>query len=430
MMRPIFKRFLHDGSGNFGVMTALLMAPLLGTIGMAVDVGYALEQRTQLYNAADAAAVGALSEQSVGVIAALGNGKDGEMAVAESDAKNLFTAQLPANLQAAVSNVQIAITKTGATMNSKISFSVDVPTTFLRILNKNSIRVTGTATAVYSAGSYMDFYMLLDNTPSMGVGATAADIATMERNTTDSCAFACHDLSNANNYYNLAKKLGVSMRIDTVREATQQLTATATSMMRYTDQYRMAVYTFGASATDAKLSMVADMSSNMTSIKNSAAAIDLMTIPNQNYNGDQQTDFDTALTSMKTIIAKGGSGITKSDPEKVLFFVSDGLGDSNKPSGCTQKTTGTRCQEPIDVSFCQPLKDKGIKIAVLYTTYIPLPKNDWYNTWIKPFQSSIATSMANCASPGLYFEVSPSDGIAKAMTALFQKVVSTPRIDS
>jgi hypothetical protein len=32
------------------------------------------------------------------------------------------------------------------------------------------------------------------------------------------------------------------------------------------------------------------------------------------------------------------------------------------------------------------LKNKGYKIAMLYTTYLPLPTNGWYNSWIKPFQ--------------------------------------------
>ena len=48
----------------------------------------------------------------------------------------------------------------------------------------------------------------------------------------------------------------------------------------------------------------------------------------------------------------------------------------------------------------------------------------WCNTWIVPFASKIATNMQNCASPGLYFEVSPSQGISEAMNALFQKAVA------
>jgi len=40
-------------------------------------------------------------------------------------------------------------------------------------------------------------------------------------NTPDQCAFACHDLSaSPNDYYGLAKKLGVQMRIDVMRQAT------------------------------------------------------------------------------------------------------------------------------------------------------------------------------------------------------------------
>ena len=63
---------------------------------------------------------------------------------------------------------------------------------------------------------------------------------------------------------------------------------------------------------------------------------------------------------------------------------------------------------------------------MLYTTYLPLPKNSWYNT----FQSQIPTKMAECASPGLYFEVTPTDGIADAMKALFLKVIKQPRLTS
>ena len=65
---------------------------------------------------------------------------------------------------------------------------------------------------------------------------------------------------------------------------------------------------------------------------------------------------------------------------------------------------------------------------MLYTTYLPLPTNGWYNTWIAPFADQIATNMQSCASPGLYFEVGPNQGISEAMTALFQKAVAMARL--
>jgi len=83
------------------------------------------------------------------------------------------------------------------------------------------------------------------------------------------------------------------------------------------------------------------------------------------------------------------------------------------------------------------MKNRGVKIAVLYTTYLALPTNPWYMSWIDPFNkgpfgpsvnSKIAANMEACASPGFYFEVSPTDGISQAMSALFQKVVKSSRL--
>jgi hypothetical protein len=104
-----------------------------------------------------------------------------------------------------------------------------------------------------------------------------------------------------------------------------------------------------------------------------------------------------------------------------------------------QAEDGGRCQSPINPALCTAIKNRGIKIAVLYTTYLALPTNAWYNTWIAPFNlgpygpspnSEIAQNMQSCSSPGLYFEVSPTQGISQAMNTLFQKAVADARISS
>ncbi|WP_064685380.1 VWA domain-containing protein [Rhizobium bangladeshense] len=422
--------FISDRSGNFGIMTALLMVPLLGTAGIAVDFAHAMSLRTQLFAAADAAAVGSIAEKSGAVAAAMTMSGNGTISLGKTDARNIFMSQMSGELTGVQVDLSIDVTKAANKLNSQVSFAATVPTTFMRVLGRDSITISGTATAEYQTASFMDFYILLDNTPSMGVGATAKDVSTMEKNTSDSCAFACHETQNSNNYYNLAKKLGVSMRIDVVRQATKELTLTAKATRVSTNQFRMGVYTFGTKAEDAKLTTISTPTDNLDQVRTYTDAVDLMTIPYQGYNNDQQTSFDNALTQMKDIITTPGDGSTSTTPQKILFFVSDGVGDSEKPKGCTKKLTGKRCQEPIDTSFCKPLKDKGIRIAVLYTTYLPLPKNSWYNTWISPFQSQIPTKMQECASPGLYFEVTPTEGIADAMKALFLKVIRAPRITS
>lgn len=64
---------------------------------------------------------------------------------------------------------------------------------------------------------------------------------------------------------------------------------------------------------------------------------------------------------------------------------------------------------------------------MLYTFHLPRPTNGRRDSQIAPFASRIPTDMKACASPGLHFEVTPTDGIAEAMSALFTKAVQTAR---
>src|SRR3546814_12999339 len=90
----------------------------------------------------------------------------------------------------------------------------------------------------------------------------------MVNNTSDKCAFACHDLSNKNSYYKKAKSLGVTMRIDVVRTATQSLMDTSKNTAAVADQFRVAIYSFGASATNIGLTTIAPLTSNLSTAKN------------------------------------------------------------------------------------------------------------------------------------------------------------------
>lgn len=424
----MFKSLLKDRSGNFAMMAALLMIVLCASIGSALDYMSALDARQKLQQAADSAAVGAIAEQSVGVLAALSKGSTGAIAEAEADAQQWFRTNTDAKTLAYVTNFDFDITRTSTTFTSRVEFHASVPTTFLRIIGRNSINIAGAATGTYSPVTYTDFYLMLDNSPSMGLGATTSDISLLEANN-GGCAFACHIEGSTTDAYALAKTIGATLRIQLVASATQSMISTAKSTRRYNDQYRMALYTMGAAATNAVLTEVAAMSSNLDTIKTAAGTVDIMSIPYQNYNSDQQTDLLTNLTSLKTTMGTGGQGLSAADRQKVLFLVSDGVEDASRSTGCLKKLSGsTRCQQPIDTSVCTKIKANGVRIAVLYTTYLEINNNSWYNTWIKPFRSEIATNMRACASDGLYFEVSPSSGIADAMNALFLKVVNMPRL--
>jgi Flp pilus assembly protein TadG len=432
-------RFRRDERGNLLITFALTIVPVVAGVGAAVDYSRVDQIRSRLQLAIDTASVGSVARNSAAFLAAGTMTADGPIPAGVTDATNLFNANTvdrtgyTLDLSKSPSPV---VTRTAGTVTSTLQFSATVPTTFMGVLGKSAVTVTGTSTSVTSMPQYIDFYLLLDNSPSMGVAATPADVTTMVNNTSDSCAFACHDLNNSNNYYNLAKKLGVTTRIDVLRSATQQLMDYATNTATYSNQFRMAIYDFGGSAQGAGLRSLFALSTSLSSAKTAAGNIDLMTVNGQNDNGDQDTGFTAILPAINNAISAPGTG-TSSAPLKYLFFVSDGVADeANK--GCLKPLSGsTRCQSPIDPSLCTTLKNRGIKIAVLYTTYLALPTNAWYNTWIAPFNigpygpspnSQIATSMQSCASPGFYFEVSPTQGISDAMNKLFQKAVAEAHI--
>jgi len=429
----MLQRFIRDRAGNFGIISALLMVPLIGAAGLAIDLTNAMTAKATLQAAADAAALGAIAERSPGAVKAMLMTSNGSVQAGIEDAKKVFDSQIAAagyQLQSSSASV----VRNDNELTAVFNYSATIPTTLMRVLGQQEITVAGQASAVFQTQTFRDFYLLLDNTPSMGVGATTADINKMVANTSDKCAFACHIVNNgkedSGSYYNLAKKLGVTIRINVVAKATATLMDTAISTRASPNQFRMAVYTFGQKAEDTKLLEVTSLTDDLAAAKGKASLIDLMSIPYQGYNNDQQTDFDLSFKSIGEKMGSPGTGLSAASPEKILFFVSDGVGDSKKPNGCTKMLTGSRCQEPIDVKACTALKQKGYKIAVLYTTYLPLPTNSWYNSWIKPFQSEISTKMAECATSGYFFEVSPSQGISEAMNALFLKIVSSPRLTS
>ena len=103
--------FILDRSGNFGIMTALLMVPLVGAAGMAVDVAHALSLRTQLYAAADAAAVGSIAEKSGAVAAAMTMSGNGTISLGSTDARNIFMSQMSGELTGIQVDLGIDVTK-------------------------------------------------------------------------------------------------------------------------------------------------------------------------------------------------------------------------------------------------------------------------------------------------------------------------------
>jgi Flp pilus assembly protein TadG len=419
------RRFTGDRKGNVAIIFGFSLMPIALLTGMGIDYTSANAKKAMLDAAADAAALAAVTPTLMAQ----------PSASSVTAAQNMFNAQVTSIPGlTSVPSPSVTAVDNGLKRTVTVSYTAASNNSFAGVLGQASWALGGNSQATASVAPNIDFYLLLDNSPSMAIAATSAGIATMVSNTASQggCAFACHqtnvaadNLGNAGGVdnYTLAKNLGVVTRIQNLNAATQALMDTATTTMtNYKSTYRMAIYTFNTGGANT----ITALTSSLSSAKSQAAGIDVLTVYKNNWltsnnnNSDEDTDFEAAMANISTTMPAPGTGMAGSTPQEVLFLVSDGVDDS--------KVGGARHQALFDASTCTTVKNRGIRIAVLYTTYLPLPTNSWYNTYISAFQPQIAGNMKSCASPGLFFEVSTDQDITAAMNGLFQQAVATARL--
>ncbi len=434
--------FWRNIKGGTAMMVGLALPVIALVIGGAVDFSRMMQLRMQMQDAADLASVGSIAVNSAAFKQGLFAGNGNILKIGQTDARAMFTNNMQSHTDLSNLKVVAKVVKTKTGLQSTVTATGNYTPYILDLIGFKALPLEVTSTSQANFPPYIDFYLLLDNSPSMGVGATTNDINAMvtatANNASDaSCAFACHEKDKpGSDYYALAKTLGVTTRIDVVRQATQNLMATAKNTETLDSQFRVAIYDFGLSADTIDQQappayQISSLTADLDSSASQAAAIDLMSIPYQNYNSDRQTNLASVLTSMNDNIPAAGDGSGPTRPQKVLFFVSDGTNDAYD---CAY-SNGSTCRRitPMDITTCTALKARGVRIAVLYTTYLPLPTNSFYNQNLAKYvtpTSQLAAQMQACASPDLYFEVGPNQGISDAMNALFTKVVSVVKIDS
>jgi Flp pilus assembly protein TadG len=442
----LMRRLIGDREGNVAITFALSLIPIVFLTGMAMDFSSATSKRVRLNAAADAAALAAVTPAMMGQTAA----------AAQTAAQNIFngTAAGVPGTSGVTPTVNVSNSSDGLTRTVTVNYTANSTNAFPNVLglitgqNQAAWPLSGSSTATASIQPNINFYLLLDNSPSMAIPATSAGITAMVNATSNSpktggneggCAFACHESNpSADNLgnpggednYALAKNLGVKTRIQNTAAATQALMTTAQQVMATNNaQYQAAIYTFNGSGT----STVQSLTSNLTTAATSAATVDVQLVCKNNYltcstsNNDTDTDFQAAMKQISGIMPSPGTGTSGSTPQEVLFLVTDGVDDNNTGT-CSQALSGTRCQEPMNTAWCTTIKNRGIRIALLYTEYLPMTSNSWYNSWIAPFQSKIESNIQNCASSGLYFKITTDSDISAAMQALFQKAVATARL--
>ena len=287
----------------------------------------------------------------------------------------------------------------------------------------------------------------------------------MKNNLTDSEYTSTYAGWGSVDSYTYAENAGITLRIDSVRKAVQDLAGSITTTMTQNNaSYQMAVYGFNdhisqihalSPATNTYTTIIKNDVANLTpplmnsnnylpsgatyTYPSNATAYSTVTLTSVLDNRDTMTNFDLVLNSINTIIPNPGTGTSQSGdtPQKVLVLVTDGVDDATlyNSSYCNVSSSlsvsnsygsFTRCIQPVDTSFCQAIKNRGIRIAVLYVEYYPLPNDTFYTSHVAPILSQIATNLQTCASgPNLFFQINTDGDFSAALLQTFLSAVAT-----
>lgn len=192
--------FGRNRRGNVAVIFAIACVPLISAVGCAVDYSMATRMRAKLQSAADGAAVASISQKSPGYVAAAAMTGDGLVTDGVNDANSIFDGNMkPITGYTNLSRTS-TVTKTGIRLTSSVQFSADVPVTFMKVLGYQNLAVSGSSSASSSLPPYLDFYLTLDVSGSMGLPSTSAEAVRMQAVNPDNyrqypptgCTLACH----------------------------------------------------------------------------------------------------------------------------------------------------------------------------------------------------------------------------------------------
>jgi hypothetical protein len=173
--------------------------PILTAVGCATDYSMAARMKTKLQSASDTASLASISVHSAGWTAATQMATDGSVAAGVTEANNMFNGNAATFSGYQNLSVNSTVTKTGSTLTSTVTFAADVPVTFMKVAGWSTMHISGSSTASYSMPLYLDFYLMLDVSGSMGLPSTSAEAVRMQNINPDNyvqypsgCTLACH----------------------------------------------------------------------------------------------------------------------------------------------------------------------------------------------------------------------------------------------
>ena len=412
--------FARGSRGNVAVLMAIAMLPLCGLVGLAVDYGRVSWVKGKLDLAADSSALLAATTAANAFKAGDTNFINEGIAAARAR----FAAQTGNQSSVSIGAVNASLTLTGGLFNATLQYDAQIASTFSNVLGFPLFSISDQAAASLSYNPFVDVQILMDVSSSMTLAATAADQATMEQLTAnykptdqlpsnvsqgEACAFACHWTTTGDDYYQLALRNNVQLRITVLRNAVGQVINTM-NQQDENNRFQIGLYTFSN-----VFNTIYSLSGDVLDAANALPSV----VPALNDCSGlcDNTYFTNAMNQMASVDAslpQQGTNI----PQKFLFLISDGVYD--------ETVDGTRRINAFSPSDCAALKALNVSILVLYTPYLQIPDNAFWVDNVEPIQTDIQPNLTACASsPSYFFIANDATDIQSQLNAMFQLVLQS-----
>src|SRR3984957_14573459 len=174
----------HDG-GSMALFAGLASVPIIFAVGAGVDYSSANMAKSKLDAIADAAALSAVDHTAI----------SGTAAAAQSSATSVFNAEANNITNVTVGTVNVTVTDSNTGRTAVVGYSATKTNAFIALFGVPTTTMSGQAHSAAGLSVNINFYLLLDDSPSMNIAATTAGINTMVPHTSaqGGCAFACHE---------------------------------------------------------------------------------------------------------------------------------------------------------------------------------------------------------------------------------------------
>ncbi len=439
LRRPLAS-FRTDRSGATAVVFAVCALPMIGIVGLGTDYAQGLSYKRRLDAANDSAALAAISAAQTYYAANVNTSSDptltsNAVAVGQAQGKRAFAMNAGSAVTYVPASPTVLVSRSGQTFTATSTYSGQMKTNFGKLFGTAAFTLGNTASSSVTMGSYLDFYLALDVSGSMGFPTSVADQTKFSAINPDNnssyphgCAFACH--FSGDKGYTVAHANNIKLRVDSVASAVNNLITTATNTATLTNQYRIGVYPFIDNVMQA-----APISTSFTNAQAVANTLGDTYLDQGGSNSATQamgsggTHFENVLPPFNNWVTAIGNGATPQTAKPFIFIVTDGADNNQTYSGGQWSSGGSEPREPNNFGYCQYAQQVGVTIAILYIPYVPI---QWpvmnEDTVVNSVIPEIPSDLQSCASPGFFFTANTDADINNAMQTMFAQALQASRL--